>query len=82
MTGGSPPAQTRPVGVAGMVQPVPQGLPAVTGAPQGESIGTRPEADALGAWATSDHRQQRPDGDVTGRCHGWLAPRRWRGAGP
>ena len=35
MTGGSLPAQARPVGIAGMVQAVPQCLPAVTGAPSG-----------------------------------------------
>ena len=55
MTGGSLPAQARPAGIAGMAQAVPYRLPAVTRASEGESIGTRPEGDALGAWATIDH---------------------------
>jgi hypothetical protein len=35
MTGGSLPAQAGPAGIAGLVQAVPQRLPAVPGAPQG-----------------------------------------------
>lgn len=35
MTGGSLPAQAGPVGIAGVVQPVQQGLPAVAGAAEG-----------------------------------------------
>jgi hypothetical protein len=55
MTGGSLPARARPVGIAAMVQAVQQRLPAVTGHRTGASIRTRPEGDASGAWATSDH---------------------------
>src|SRR5437867_3214066 len=53
--GGSLPAQARPAGPARMVQPVPQRLPAVPGHRRGALTGTRPDGDALGAWASVDH---------------------------